>query len=135
MNPVATPRRLLLRRFAMRFVDPITRRFAGRVPGFVVIRYVGRRSGRVYDTPMFVFHVAGDCVFALTYGPEVQWVKNVLAAGRMELRERGHTTELRDPELFTDPRASLMPIPVRQLLRLMRVSDFLRMRPAPSLAE
>lgn len=127
---MATPRLRIIRRFTTRFVNPIARRFVGRLPGFAILTHVGRRSGRVYDTPMGVFHVAGDYVFALTYGPDVHWVQNVLAAGRLEIRERGRTVELRDPELVSDPRASLMPTPVRQTLRLMRVSDFLRMRPA-----
>jgi deazaflavin-dependent oxidoreductase (nitroreductase family) len=119
----------VLRPVTTRLINPITRRFVGRVPGFAIISYVGRTSGRTYRTPMNVFHRDGDYVFALTYGPEVQWVKNILAAGGCEIEEMGRTVRLRDPRRFSDPAASLMPLPVRFFLRLMRVTEFLRMTP------
>ena len=106
------------------------RPFAARLPGFAIIGYVGRRSGQRYRTPINVFHRDGDYVFALTYGPDVQWVRNVLAAGSAELQERGRTVTLRDPTRITDPAASLVPLWVRPFLRLMRVTEFLRMSPA-----
>ena len=77
-----------------------------------------------------MFQRDGDYIFALTYGPEVQWVKNVLAAGTAQLEQRGRTITLRDPRRFTDPAASLMPLVVRLFLRFMRVREFLRMSPA-----
>ncbi len=69
-------------------------------------------------------------MFALTYGSDVQWVKNVLAAGGCELRTRGREVRLIDPELFVDPTRHLMPLPVRAILRLNHVSEFLRMHAA-----
>jgi deazaflavin-dependent oxidoreductase (nitroreductase family) len=116
-----------LRPFTLRFVNPITRRFAGRLPWFGIIGYVGRRSGRGYRTPMNVFRVGDGYVFALTYGADVDWVKNVLAAGEAELTTRGRTMRLVEPELVHDPSRRLMPQPVRFFLGLMRVHDFLRM--------
>jgi len=116
-----------------RLLNPLMRPFAARLPGFAIIGYIGRRSGRQYRTPINVFHRDGDYVFALTYGPDAQWVRNVLAAGTAELEERGRTVTLRDPQRFTDPMASLMPLVVRVFLRLMRVTEFLRMSPAPGL--
>jgi len=114
-----------------RLVNPITRRFVGRLPGFAIIAYVGRTSGRTYRTPMNLFRRDGDYVFALTYGPDVQWVKNVMAAGGCELEQRGRTVRLHDPRRFSDPKASLMPQPVRCFLRLIRVTEFLRLSPVP----
>lgn len=124
------PRFAFMRPFTTRFVNPITRRFAAWLPGFAIISYPGRTSGRTYRTPMNVFRAGDEYVFALTYGGDVQWVKNVLASGRLEMRTRGRTVELSDPRRITDPKASLMPQPVRSFLRLMRVTEFLRMRPA-----
>ncbi len=113
-----------------RLLNPLTRPFAARMPGFAIIGYVGRRSGQPYRTPINVFHRDGDYVFALTYGPDTQWVRNVLAAGTAQLEERGRTITLRDPRRITDPKASLMPLVVRLFLRVMRVTEFLRMSPA-----
>ena len=80
---------------------------------------------------MNVFRHGDEYVFALTYGSDVQWVKNILAAGGCELVTMGRTVLLTDPRLFVDPRQRLMPLPVRLFLRLMRVTEFLSMRPAP----
>ena len=79
---------------------------------------------------MNVFRHGDEWVFALTYGSDVQWVKNVLAAGEATLEIRRRQIRLVDPELFVDPERRLMPVPVRQVLGLMRVSEFLRMRAA-----
>jgi deazaflavin-dependent oxidoreductase (nitroreductase family) len=117
-----------MRPFTTRFVNPVTRRLVRWLPGFGIIRYRGRRSGNVYRTPMNVFQHGDSYIFALTYGPDVQWVKNVLATGRAELEIRRHRVRLADPEVIHDPARRLMPLPVRFFLGLMRVSMFLRMR-------
>jgi deazaflavin-dependent oxidoreductase (nitroreductase family) len=110
----------------------VTRRFVAWLPGFAVLRYVGRRSGTAYRTPINVFERDGDYVFALTYGADVDWVKNILASGTAQLERAGRVIDVRDPRLFADPKASLMPLPIRLFLRSMRVTEFLRMSPAPS---
>ena len=118
-----------IRPFTIRIVNPITRRFAGWVPGFAIISYVGRRSGKRYRTPLNVFHRDGRYVFALTYGREAEWVKNVLAAGTCEIQERGRTARLADPELILDRPGRLVPQPVRMFLELQGVTDYLLMSP------
>ena len=126
---MATPRIRFLRPFTTRLFNPLSRRFAGRLPAFGIITYVGRRSGKIYRTPLNVFRHDGQYIVALTYGADVQWVKNVLAAGRCELETMGRVVSLRDPAIFVDQKASLMPLPVRFFLRLIRVSDFMRLTP------
>lgn len=126
----AKPLLRFIRPFTIRVVNPITRRIASHLPGFAVISYIGRRSGERYRTPMNVFRRNGDYIFALTYGSDVQWVKNVIAAGWCEIETGGRTLRLTDPRLFIDPERRLMPLPVRLFLGLLRVSEFLRMHPA-----
>jgi deazaflavin-dependent oxidoreductase (nitroreductase family) len=121
-----------LRPYTTRFFNPVSRRFAGHLPGFAILVYVGRRSGRTYRTPINVFRHGDDYVFALTYGSDVQWVKNVVATGGCELETMGRTIRLTDPRLFVNPKQRLMPFPVRLFLRLMKVSEFLSMRSAPT---
>jgi len=125
---MARTRMTFLRPFTTHVFNRLTRHFVHRLPGFAIITYRGRKSGKRYRTPMNVFRDGDDYVFALTYGSDVQWVKNVLAAGSGELQIGGRTVALTDPELFTDPQRRLMPPPVRLFLGFMRVSDFLRMR-------
>lgn len=79
---------------------------------------------------MNVFRDGDDWIFALTYGSDVQWVKNVLAAGEAVVEVRRRRIRLVAPEHFIDPKRRRMPQPVRFFLGLMRVSEFMRMRPA-----
>jgi deazaflavin-dependent oxidoreductase (nitroreductase family) len=121
-----------IRPFTTRVFNPIARRFAGWLPGFGILQYRGRRSGRTYRTPINAFRRGDSYVFALTYGADVQWVKNVVAAGGCTLRTRGRDVRLVAPELFVDPDRRLMPHVVRGLLRFDRATEFLRMRIATS---
>jgi deazaflavin-dependent oxidoreductase (nitroreductase family) len=117
------PRKLA--RFNRRVTNRLTRRIAPWAPGFAIVRHVGRRSGRVYRTPVNVFRDDGRYVFALTYGKESDWVRNVLASGGCEIETRRRTIALRSPELFTDPTRESVPRPVRWILGLLGVDDFL----------
>ena len=117
-----------MRPFTMRFVNPLTRLVAGWLPGFGLLTYRGRKSGKAYRTPMNVFRQGDEYVFAMTYGADVQWVKNILAAGECGLRTRGRALRLVEPRLYADPARRDMPFPVRQFLGLLEVTEFLRLR-------
>ncbi len=124
-----TTRMRIVRPFTNRIANPLVRRFAAWLPGFAVIRTVGRRTGQTHRSPLNVFRRDGDYVMALVYGADVDWVSNVLAAGSAELEQRGDVVRLTNPRLVTDPDASLTPVPMRLFYRVMRVTEFLRMSP------
>jgi deazaflavin-dependent oxidoreductase (nitroreductase family) len=117
-----------MRPFTTRIVNPISRRIAGWAPWFGILTYKGRNSGKTYRTPMNVFRRGDVYVFALTYGSDVDWVKNVVAAGHCELRTGRRDLHLVEPELFVDPKQRQMPILIRLFLRFNRVTEFMRMR-------
>ena len=117
-----------LRPFTTHVFNRVSRRFAGWLPGFGLLLYRGRKSGKAYRTPMNVFRRGDHYVFALTYGPEVQWVKNIVAARECGLRTMGRELHLVELELFTDPSCRQMPWIIRPFLGFMRVTEFLRMR-------
>jgi deazaflavin-dependent oxidoreductase (nitroreductase family) len=119
-----------IRPFTTHVFNRFSRLFAGRLPGFAILINKGRRSGKTYETPINVFRHGDHYVFALTYGSDVQWLKNVLAAGRVTMISRGRRIELVEPELIVDPTRKLVPAPVRIMLRFDRVTEFLRMRAA-----
>jgi deazaflavin-dependent oxidoreductase (nitroreductase family) len=77
-------------------------RVAGYLPGFPIISRVGRKTGRVYRTPVNAFRTNDGYILALTYGSESDWVKNVLAAGSCELQTRRRRVRLSDPRIETD---------------------------------
>jgi deazaflavin-dependent oxidoreductase (nitroreductase family) len=112
-------------------LNRVTGRIAPWLPGFGVVVHRGRRSGRPYRTPVNVFPTADGYLFALTYGPDTDWVKNVLAAGGCQLQTRGRTVRLVAPHLYHDERRRGIRPVERQILRLLGVADFLALKVAP----
>jgi len=53
---------------------------AGWLAPWAIVHHTGRRSGKSYRTPVMTFPTESGFVFALTYGRDVDWVKNLLAA-------------------------------------------------------
>jgi deazaflavin-dependent oxidoreductase (nitroreductase family) len=117
-----------LTRVNLAVTNNLTRPFAGYVPWFGVLEHVGRESGTVRQTPINIFRRGDRYVVALTYGPEVEWLKNVLAAGGCRVQIRGRWLELNDPRRFTDPRRAQVPRIVRLPLAILRVDQFLELR-------
>src|SRR5262249_43921681 len=112
-------------RFNKRVTNRVASHIAGWMPGFAIVSHVGRRSGLRYRTPVNVFQDRERFVFALTYGADADWVRNVVAAGSCEIRTRRSSIALRDPEVFTDPTRRKVPIPVRWILGLIHVDEFM----------
>lgn len=113
-------------------LNRLTRHVAPWLPGFGVIVHRGRRTGREYRTPVNVFPSGDQYVIALTYGPDTDWVRNVLVAGGCELRTRGRSVRLVAPRLYRDERRSGIRPVERQMLRLLNVADFLALDAAPA---
>ena len=121
---------MVSRPFAIRFVNPVLRHVATRVPSFALVRYRGRRSGRTYEIPLNVFRDRGEWVIVLTYGSDVDWVKNVLAAGEAEMTTRGRVVRPIEPRLVATNALAFFPAPVRAFGRLVGVTEVLRLREA-----
>ena len=68
----------------------------GRYP---VVTHVGRTSGRTYRTPLDAFPTETGYVLVARYGPESDWIQNVLAAGEATLRVDGIEHALGSPRL------------------------------------
>lgn len=118
-----------LRRIATRYVNPVMRPVAGRLPGFGILTHRGRKTGRSYQTPINLFRRGDTYFFFLTYGSDAQWVKNVLSTGSCSVETRGRLVELVEPELVTDPELRPAPPIVRFVeRRIAGVTQYLRMR-------
>ena len=52
---------------------------------FALLRHIGRRSGKPYETVIWVWLLGEGFVIALTYGPKVDWYHNLVAAGGGEV--------------------------------------------------
>ena len=100
---------------------------AGHGP-FIELEHVGRRSGRVYRVPLNAFRTGDTVTFALTYGPRVDWLRNVRAAGGCRVRVGREILTLGAPvDLSPDVGMARMPAPARLVLRLTRVERFVEM--------
>ena len=89
-----------------------------RISAYAVLRHTGRRSGRTYLTPMGAYPFADGFVMGLTYGPTVDWCRNVLASDNAVLRWRGKDYALERPELIPiNPHVlRAFPLPFRPVL-------------------
>jgi deazaflavin-dependent oxidoreductase (nitroreductase family) len=123
------PKRLA--RFNLVVTNRVTDPFARRLPGFAVVLHVGRRSGRSFRTPVNMFRTGDGYVIALTYGSDSQWVRNVLAAGAVDVQTRGERVHLVEPRIVHDAERSRVPAAVRPVLGLAHVNDFMLLTRAP----
>jgi deazaflavin-dependent oxidoreductase (nitroreductase family) len=113
--------------FNLAVTNRITSRFAAQLPGFGILTHVGRKSGKVYRTPVNVFRAPEGFLIALTYGRESEWVRNVIAAGGCKLETRGVRYQLSTPIIVHDPTRRRFPSPVRIMLRLIGANDFMQL--------
>jgi deazaflavin-dependent oxidoreductase (nitroreductase family) len=120
-------RKRWLAKINIAFTNRITSLFAGWFPGFGILTHVGRKSGKIYRTPVNVFRASNGFIIALTYSSQSEWVKNVLAAGGCELKTRGKTYQLSAPKVVRDPTRRRFPIPVRFVLRIVGADEYMEL--------
>src|SRR4029434_2445598 len=122
-----------LARVNRRTANHLTAPFARYVAGFGVIVHRGRKTNRVYQTPVMVFAAPDGYTVALIYGTQSQWAKNVIAAGGCDLQTGGRVEQLVAGSVFHDESRALVPWFPRMFIALLRVADFLSLtrRPPP----
>jgi deazaflavin-dependent oxidoreductase (nitroreductase family) len=92
-----------------------------------VIRHEGRKTGKTFETPVVAIPTDDGFVIALPYGPESDWVKNVLAGGSATIVHDGSTYVVEKPEVvpMTDA-ADSFPVPNQRTHRWFGVDECLR---------
>jgi deazaflavin-dependent oxidoreductase (nitroreductase family) len=123
-------RKRWLAKINIAFTNRITSLFAGWFPGFGILTHVGRKSGKIYRTPVNVFRASNGFIIALTYSSQSEWVKSVLAAGGCELKTRGKRYQLSAPKVVRDPTRKRFPFPVRIVLRLVGADEYMELSKA-----
>jgi deazaflavin-dependent oxidoreductase (nitroreductase family) len=108
------------------WINPIARRLAGKLPPFLLVRHVGRRTGKSYETPIWAFRRGDGFVIALTYGPGTDWLRNLQAAGGGEARYARHRYALSNLRVVEgSPGTQPLPLEVRWALNVFGVRHFL----------
>jgi deazaflavin-dependent oxidoreductase (nitroreductase family) len=89
-------------RLFTRAMRPLALRSAGQEGSNTsVVRHVGRRSGRMYQTPVVAAQHDDSFLIALPYGQRTDWLKNVLAKGSAAIVTNGHRYEVDRPEVIS----------------------------------
>jgi deazaflavin-dependent oxidoreductase (nitroreductase family) len=65
-----------------------------------VVRPIGRRSGRSYETPVVAVEHDDSFLIALPYGTRTDWAKNVLASGSASVMTHGQPYEVDRPQVL-----------------------------------
>jgi hypothetical protein len=117
-----------VRRYARDVGNPRQLRSAG-TPGAhaSVLRHTGRKSGKQHQTPVTGRWTADGFVIGLPYGPNTDWLKNVLVSGSATLMHDGSSYQCDAPEVIPmGGAADDFSAAERRILRLMGVNECLR---------
>jgi deazaflavin-dependent oxidoreductase (nitroreductase family) len=101
---------------------------SGRGP-FSLIRHVGRKSGRTYETPVILAKAPEGFIAELTYGENVNWYRNVVAAGGCVVVH--HRVEYRVTTIewcSAERGRSAYPAPLRLVLKALGRNEFRLLR-------
>src|SRR6267143_2283081 len=92
--------RLAVRRLAG-LINPLVLLIAGRrwMPILGILRHRGRRSGRMYATPLGMRPMGDTFVMPRTFGENAGWYLNTQAAGWCVVTYKGRDHTLVDPQI------------------------------------
>ena len=129
------PRARAIVRAAARLINPLILLIAGRrwMPILGILCHRGRRSGRMYATPLGMRPMGSSFFMPRTFGENAAWYQNVLASGWCVVTYRGREYTLIDPALV-DYATAAPAFPRYELLqfRLVGINEYLRLRQAPA---
>jgi deazaflavin-dependent oxidoreductase (nitroreductase family) len=129
------PRLRRVVRFLARLINPLTLLIAGRrwMPILGVIHHRGRKSGRMFATPLGMRPLADSFVMPQTFGGNAAWYLNVKSAGWCVVTYKGHDYTLIEPQVI-DYATAAPAFPRYELLqfRLVGINEYLRMHQAPA---
>jgi deazaflavin-dependent oxidoreductase (nitroreductase family) len=89
-------------RAATRLFNPIAMRFAGTriFPLYGVIQHRGRRSGKLFRTPVVIRPTSDGFIIPMPWGERTDWYRNVRAAGEFVIRWKGRDYHVDRPEVI-----------------------------------
>jgi deazaflavin-dependent oxidoreductase (nitroreductase family) len=102
-------------------------------PIFAVVEHRGRKTGRDYRTPVAARRSGDGFTIALAFGAQVDWYRNLVAAGGGTIRWRGNAYSVTAPERVDS--ATVLPTfdPVqRLLLRITGIDGYVQVRDGES---
>lgn len=118
-----------IRRLNRGFTNPRQLRSAGQPGAYAsVVHHVGRTSGTEYRTPVVAVPSEGGFLIALPYGRDVDWARNILAAGSATIDHEGETYAVARPRFLSAGEANPhFPAKEQRTHRRFGVRDFLHL--------
>jgi deazaflavin-dependent oxidoreductase (nitroreductase family) len=114
-----------MRRVNRVFTNPLLGTIAWIVPPLAVVHHVGRKSGRHFKAPVVAFRTDKGFVIPLTYGRDVDWGRNLIAADGGEVEQMGKRYKLRHARIVGSGAAyKHLPPGVRSVLRAANLPGY-----------
>ena len=116
-----------IRSFNRVILNPITKLFAGRF-FYSLIYHTGRRSGSEFSTPVVAAVRNGHIVIPLPYGTKTDWLLNLQAMGKCEVKNKAQLYAAAEPEIVAAAEALPdFPAFLRWAFERSGVESFLRL--------
>lgn len=111
-------------------LNRVTRRIARSGHGpFSLIRHIGRKSGRIYETPVILARAPEGFIAELTYGENVNWYRNVVASrGCVVVHHRVQYRVTAVEACSAQRGRSAYPAPFRLVLKALGRNEFRLLR-------
>lgn len=91
----------IVARFNRYVTNPLQQLWAPHLSHMAVIEHRGRKSGRLYKTPVMAFVEDAHLYVVLNYGTNADWVRNVEAAGSASVIHHGNRYQLTEPRILS----------------------------------
>lgn len=111
-------------------LNHLTLLFAGsKIGPFSKLVHKGRKSGKTYQTPVVATFIDDTIIIPLSYGDQVDWLRNILAAGGCEIVYRKERLTAVNPEVIhSHDEINNLPEKRRRLFERFKLEKFLRMQ-------
>jgi deazaflavin-dependent oxidoreductase (nitroreductase family) len=118
----------IIRKFNRDILNPITKLFAGRL-FYSLVYHIGRRSGKTYSTPVVATTRKERIYIPLPYGVNTDWILNVQARGKCDVKIRGKLYSSTNPEIVDAKMAlSAFSSLLRWAFERASIKQYLRLR-------
>lgn len=94
-----------LARFNKRVTNRIQGKWAGTLPPYGLLLHKGRKSGKIYRTPVVLLRAYSGYAVMAGYGRHSDWIKNLEAAGAVDLQRRRRTSTFNEITVASSPEA------------------------------
>lgn len=123
----ATKKHMPIRLFNRAVYNPLAKLIAGKFL-YALVEHTGRRSGKIYTTPVVANLDQGKFYIPLPYGADTDWFLNVKAAGACHIWYLRKLYSATQPQVI-DPQEALPHFSAyyRSTFKFLKVGQFLRL--------